>query len=120
MLSKTELAEKYIEILQPLEALVSYNYYKNPELHDHDVLDVYVALLKYVKAKLTNFPLSQHNLIGISSILYEKQRLHLENMQKLYSLEEIQLCLKQLEKSVKFWNRERGSRGYLNYISKFT
>lgn len=119
MLSKTEMSEKYIGILQPLEALVSICYSQHTGLHDHDVLRVYEAHLKYFRAKLTNFPLPQHNLKGISSILYEQQHLFLEEMQKSYSLAEIQQCLKQLEKSVKLWNKEHGSRGYLNFISQF-
>lgn len=119
MLSKTQVAEKYISILQPLEAFVSIYYKRYPEMHDHDVLQVYEALLKDVKAKLTNFPLPQHKLTGIPNMLYEMQNQHLNYMQETYSLEEIQLCLKQLEKSVKLWNREHGSRGYLNFISNF-
>jgi len=120
MLSKSELAKKYIEIFQPLEAFVSYYYKQHPEMHDYDVLNTYEALLKHIRAKLTNFQLPQHNLKGISSMLYEDLYQFLDKIQESYSLEEIQLCLKQLEKSVKLWSREHGSKGYLNFISNYT
>lgn len=108
-----------MDIFQPLEGFVSSYYAEHPELHDHDILHVYEALLKFIKAKITNFPLPQPNLKGVVNELYEDQILFLNEMQNSYSLQEIQLCLKQLEKSVKLWNREHGSRGYLNYISMF-
>jgi hypothetical protein len=119
MLSKNQLAEKYVEIFKPLEVFVSAYYKQYPEIHDKDILKIYESLLKYIKAKLTNFPLPEHKLQGISKMLYEKQYQYLVEIQELYSLEEIQQCLKQLEKSVKLWNREHGSRGYLNFISHF-
>ena len=62
----------------------------------------------------------QHNLKGISSEIYELQLSFLEDMNKTYSILEIQECLKVLQKSVKLWNREHGSRGYLNFISQLT
>jgi len=119
MMSKSQLAEKYIGILQPLEAVVSSYNHQHPELHDHDVLHVYEALIKDVRAKLTNFPQPQHNLRVVSNTLYVFLNTFVIEMQNSYSYEEIQQCLKQLEKSVKLWNRELGSRGYLNFISKF-
>lgn len=118
-LSKSEFAQKYIGILQPLESLVADFYRQYPAMHDHDILRVYETLLKHIKAKLTNFPLPLHNLKGISNDVYALQIAFLEEMESSYSLKEIQECLKTLEKSLKLWNREYGSRGYLTYISQF-
>jgi DNA mismatch repair ATPase MutL len=119
LLSKTELAEKYIEILQPIEVFISHYYRQHPEIYDSDVLHTYQALLKDIKTKLTKLAQPQHSLKSITNVLYEQQNRFLNKFQESYSLEEIQLCLKQLEKSVKFWSREHGSRGYLNYIYEF-
>lgn len=118
-LSKSEFGEKYIEILQPLEAYVATFYRQNPSMHDHDILRVYEALLKRIKARLTNFPLPPPKLAGISLDIYTLHLNFLEKMESSYSLQEIQECLKTLEKSLKRWNREQGSRGYLNFITQF-
>lgn len=119
-LSKAEFAEKYIEILQPLEHIAAHFYRQNPQMHDHDVLRVYEALLKYAKAKLTNYPLPQPNLKGISSQIYLQQLTVLVSKENAYSYHEIQECLKTLVKSVIMWNKNLGSQGYLNFISQFT
>lgn len=119
VLSTTEFAEQYIEILEPLEAIVTLHFRERPELHDQDVLRVYEALIKHYRARLTNFPLPQHNLEGISREIYTKHFKFLEEKESTYSLQELQECLKFLKKSVEFWNRERGSRGYLNFIVDF-
>ena len=118
-LSKTEFAEKYMDVLQPLETCVVYYYRQNPNMHDHDVLHVYENLLKYVKARLTNYPLAPPKLEIISSELYLQQISILVSKENSYSFNELQECLKMLEKSVKLWNKAYGSRGYLNYISQF-
>lgn len=118
-LSKTELAEKYIEILQPLEVYVSAFYKMHPEMYDLDVQKVYECLLKDIKAQLTNYPMPQHKLEGTSDMCYQQLAEFLKEMSKKYLAEEIQACLKQLEKSLKMWTREHGSRGYLNFIAVF-
>lgn len=118
-LSKTEFAEKYVEILQPLETTVAVYYHENNTMHDFDVMHAYGQLLKYIKAKLTNYPLPQITLQGISLELYHYLFEQIELMEQSYTHHELQLALKQLEKSVKFWNREHGSQGYLNFISNY-
>lgn len=119
MSSKTEFAEKYMGLLQPLEMFVTDFYRKYPEMHDYDILRVYETLLKHIKAKLTDFPLPQPKLEGIFRQIFELQLLFLEEMERSYSLQEIQECLKLLEKSLKKWNKNLGSRGYLNFIARF-
>lgn len=118
-LSKTELAAKYIEILQPVEVYVSAFYKMYPEMYDLDVQKVYECLLKNIKAQLTNYPMPKHKLEGISNLLYEQLVEFLTDISKKYLAVEIQSCLKQLEKSLKLWTREHGSRGYLNFIAAF-
>lgn len=118
-LSSSEFTEKYVGVLQPLEFHIVNFYRKNPSLYDYDILRVYEALLKYMKAKLTNFSLPQHKLEGISCDIYECLFTFIEEMEKHYSLEELQACLKRLEKSINFWGKRAGSRGYLNHIVQF-
>jgi hypothetical protein len=119
VLSKTEFAEKYIGILQPLEAFVAHFYRRYPEMYDLDVLRVYEALLKHIKAELTNFPLPEPKLGKISFEIYDQLFMFLEEMKSSYSLQEIQECLKTLERSLKMWSKDRGSRGYLGFIAQF-
>ncbi len=118
-LSSEEFTQAYMGILQPLEAFVVHFYQANPNLHDHDILRVYENLLKLIRAKITNFPLPQNKLEGVPHEIYNAQSSFLVELEQNYSLEEIQACLKKLEKSVKFWNAKGGSRGYLNHISMY-
>ena len=120
-LSKAELAENYIEILQPLEGLVSYTYKVHPEIYDLDVQKAYECLLNDIKAKLTNHPLPHHKIEGLPKSIYTQLTKFLEKFEigNTYSLKEIQACLKLVEKSLKLWTRQHGSRGYLNFITQF-
>lgn len=120
VLSKREFAERYMDVLQNLESFSSSCYQDNQTaLYDNDVLGVYQVLLKYVKARLTNYPLPANNLKGLSLNLYEEMLEVVKFHENSYSLLEIQECLKMLEKSLKLWTRERGSQGYLKFISQF-
>lgn len=118
-LLKLEFVEKYQEVLTPLEFLVIDFYKHNRKMHDHDALRVYEALIKYTKAKSTNYPLPQIKLEGISLDLYQQQLAFLLSKEDSFSFQELMECVKTLEKSLKLWNREFGSQGYLNYISQF-
>lgn len=118
-LPRKELVERCMGILQPVENFIANFYRQHPETHDYDVLSAYEALSKYFKAKLTNFPLPQHKLNGVSYDIYSFQLSFLETMEGSYSLKEIYDCLKTLEKSLKLWTKNQGSRGYLNYIIQF-
>lgn len=118
-LSKLEFTEKYHDILKSIEQLVADFYRQNPKMHDHDVLRVYEALVKYAKAKLTNYPLPQPQFEGISSNLYLKQLDVLHHIESTFSYQKIHDCLKTLVKSVIVWNKNLGSQGYLNFISQF-
>ena len=63
-------------ILQPIESFVSQFYNQYPELQDHDVLPVYEALSKFIRAKLTNFPLPQFKQEDITSEIYAELLLY--------------------------------------------
>ncbi len=78
--SKMEMVESYREILEALENFVKRVYSKNPKLHDHDVLRVYEALIKYYKAKLTNYQLPNVTLTGVCLELYTMQITFLQEL----------------------------------------
>ena len=117
--SKSEFAQKYMGILQLLEAMVVFFYRQHPEMYDSEVLCAYEAMLKDIKAELTNYPAPQHKLEGVFGEIYGELIKFLGEKGGSYSILEIRECLKTLEKSLKMWNRERGSRGYLNFIGQF-
>lgn len=118
--SNEEFIEKYMGVLQPVEMFISSCYKKNPaQLYDFDVEKIFQALLKYIKAKLTDYPLPEPKLQGVSLDLYETIFDFLQGMEKSISLLEIQACLKKLESSQKMWSKEWGSQGYLKFISNF-
>ena len=120
-LSKTEFVEIYHPILIPIESHVAAFYLNNPTAYDFDVLIIYECILKDIKAKLTQFLPPTHKLEGVLKELYELlvKSIDESNQMTKFTLEEIQACLKLLQKSVKLWSREHGSRGYLNFIVNY-
>lgn len=117
LLSKAEFVQEYMKLLESLEVIVVRFYYNNKSITDFDILSVYEALSKLIKAKLTNFPLPEHKLTGDFAQMYDALLSAIEK--ETYSLQEIQSSLKLLIKSVKKWSDLKGSQGYICFISRF-
>jgi hypothetical protein len=125
--------DEHLAVLETLEMNLSEYYAQNPQLIDIDVADAFHALVRHYKLRLENRSFNP-NLKGrskevfemlqtladifVSNGLYPVEDSSLETMQH-YTLEDMLLCFKRLESSLKFWNKEGGRQGYLNYISQF-
>ncbi len=127
-----------LDILQNIEAIVIDIYRKDyPDMKDKEVLKAYEALIQSQRQVARGrTPRPPENLSDSEQMIFDgvqqvlelrrelappsekPQRFSLVN--KTTSFEDTLLaCLRKLQKSVKFWTKERGPQGYLNYINGF-
>lgn len=123
------IEEAYQDILQNIESAVVGVYHQHSELTDFQVESAMEALGRtYVR----NSPILPKNDLAKEVYTAMKAicdwRLGRENMVdedeqpmsvEAVSTDVILACLKKLRKSVSYWNKESGTRGYLGYISQF-
>ena len=141
-----EFEEKYLDVLQNIEAGIVSVYRQHPELVDWDALKAIEALIREYQAEQANRstpevdlkPLPQEVHDSVKAMcewrLGHNQPLKEEEKKSFFSLpsrkspevsfepktaEEIILCLKRIRKSIERWNKRSGRQGYLNFISEF-
>ena len=139
-----EVEGKYLDVLQNIEFAIVQVYREKPELADWDVIRALETLLRGYKAEQIGHPPPTGNLrplaqevhdkvrsiceirLGRAPIVAERERKVLgitfhkksEVLIPSKTVSEIILCLKRIRKSVEFWNKRSGQRGYLNFISE--
>jgi hypothetical protein len=121
--------EKYQDVLQNIEMGIVTVYRDHRELTDYQVDSALEAL---GRTYLRNTPILPKNelakavyqamksmcdwrLGGEAVVDEEDQPMNMDPL----SVDEILACLKRLRKSVSMWNKQGGTRGYLDYISNF-
>jgi len=132
---QSSFEEEHLDILQNIEWSILTVYRAHPDLTDYQVDSALEALIRsyqrektggqsgppalktdlakavYAAAKTScDFRMGRENAVD-----EENQPISIEPV----SIDEIQACLKRLRKSVQTWNKRSGTRGYLDYISKF-
>lgn len=125
--------EEYLDVLQNIEMAIVGVFRDHPELNDYHVDSALEALGRtYQREKIGGQAVLPRP--GLPREVYDavkatcEWRLGRENMvdeegqpfsiQPL-TIDEIQLCLKRLRKSVDTWTKQGGAQGYLKYISQF-
>lgn len=129
------MQEEFLDVLQNIEQAIVSVYRDHRDLTDFQVDSALEALSRtYQREKITGAPVLPKN--NLSLAVYESMkmmcdwRLGRENMvdeegapmqtgMYVLTIDEILACLKKLRKSVSFWNKGGGTRGYLEYISQF-
>jgi hypothetical protein len=114
-MSKVEFAENNFDILFPIESSIAFFYRKDLINNDYDVIRVLEALYAYYRAITTNFPLPEPKLSQNELDLYTTISKQCDGKDPKALLE----CVKVLKKSALLWNKNHGSQGYLQYISRF-
>ncbi len=135
---QSSFEDEYLDDLQNIEASIVSVYREHPELTDYQVDSALEALSRtYSKEKsaggtgevspiLPKGDLARevYNAMKLAcdfrlgrehAVDEEEQPISLEPL----TLDEIVVCLKRLRKSVSTWNKQSGTRGYLDYISQF-
>lgn len=131
-----KFVDKYMDVLQNIETAIVKVYRKDPSLNDYDVMHVLEVAKNLYTAEKSGREWRM-------PLLTEREETLLEAVKSMCdfrmgrggdneeadgpeigilgpkSIDEIIACLKRIFKSAKFWNKRRGPKGYLNYVSKF-
>ncbi len=125
--------DEYQAILQNIEMAIHQVHEEHPQLTDYQVDAAIEALGRSYAREEINKPASLPKG-ELAKEVYEAVKLVCDwrlGRQQLVDEEEqpisiepltidvILACLKRIRKSVKMWNKEAGSQGYLNYIGQF-
>ena len=131
--------DEYFDILQNIESAIIQEYRKDENLMDADVLKAVKALtFHYHAEKRQHRPTTDH-LSGEVKRLFVAVKEVCEwrlgrggaPIQPAWpgqdpdldaepvTVPEIQICLKHVQKSICFWNKEGGPRNYLDFVSQF-
>jgi hypothetical protein len=132
---RKEIDEKLMDVMQNIESVVVSAYRTDHSLSDYSIMSALETLINVYTAEITGRTPRPLKLSPQEQILVEEVhkicewRLgrasledtlnHSEIEVGKKTIEEILMVLKRLLKSVKFWNRQEGSQGYLNYVTRF-
>lgn len=128
--------ERYKDVLLNMESVLMPLYNQHAKMTDHSVIYAIETLIKSLNAEeqgrtitLPDFQPHEKDafdsLRAISYWLMGKGQMTDENGQEIdmklepKTLEEIIACLKRIHKSVQFWLKRGGRRGYYEYVSKY-
>lgn len=128
--------EEYMDVFQNVETAIIRTYREHRNMTDYDVLRAFEVLVDdYSGEKIGRAPrvvrLSETERVLIGSIrticdwrLGRPNTLVDESGEPIASpepitVDEVIMCLKGLIKSAKMWNKERGQRGYLDFIAQY-
>ena len=131
-----EIEEEYQDVLQNIEFAIVEVYREDPMLLDYDVLEGLEALRRYYQAQERQRPAPSLRLFEQSQRVFDRvkgmcewrlgrvelvdgQGEELEVRPEPLRVEEIGQCLKRIHQSVQRWNKLRGRRGYLDFVSPF-
>jgi hypothetical protein len=129
------MEEEDLDVLQNIEHAIVSVYREQPDLTDYQVDSALEALGRtYHREQTGGAPVTPKNSqalevyramklmcdwrLGRENLVDEEGQPMNTGMEPL-AVDEILLCLKRLRKSVGTWNKQGGTRGYLDYISKF-
>lgn len=126
-----EFIEEYMGVLQNIEFALLSSVEDHPELTDHDMLNVIEQLINYYKfqptgdlssAKRKLNPVQQEILETVNSMCESKLGIQPPPIKEMVcdpiTQEELLLCLKRIEKSIKFWSKQGGRKGYITFVSQ--
>lgn len=125
-----EFEDQYLDVLQNIEWALLSLVKDHPELSDHDMLRIIGQALTYYKSQQRENPvIAQSKLTDIRQDIFERIRSMCEwrlgglpppDKQiacNAITIEELILCLKRIEKSIKFWTKQGGRKGYINFAA---
>ena len=144
----SDFEEKYLDVLQNIEAGIVSVYREHPEMTDYEAQKAVEALIREYQAETTGRPVTAAAMNPLAQETYDSVkamcdwrlgRIQLETVKtkekksffkrpsekpavlaiEPKTVEEIILCLKRIRKSIALWNRRSGRQGYLNFVSEF-
>ncbi|MGF1507512.1 MAG: hypothetical protein GYB64_03205 [Chloroflexi bacterium] len=137
-MDREEFIEKYIDVLQNLEAAIAEIYGEIPRMTDASVDRALNALIRTYTAEMIGKPVTLMRLDPHEQRLYDRLKevsdwrlgkgegikneqgeLVVISPSGIKTTEEIVECLNHVRRSVGFWSRKAGRQGYLKFISKY-
>ncbi len=125
-----EFEEQYMDVLQNIEVGLLSSVKSHPELCDHDMLRIVEHLIMHYKSQQKERSTSGPNqLTGIHQEIFQfvlficDSRIGIASSPNdeisfdLITKEELLLCLKRIEKSIKFWTKGGGRKGYIEFVA---
>lgn len=136
------LEDKHPDILQNIEFAIVNVYRADPDLRDNDVIKALDALISHTQRLAMGREVAPPDLPPASDAVYnavvgildlrnrieeeqeeeetQKPRPRFSRALRKTTREDIYLaCLRKIHGSAKWWNRERGERGYLDFVSNY-
>lgn len=126
----TEFEDKYLDVLQNIEWGLLSTTNDNPKLCDHDMLRIVTYVIAYYRSSQRENFLTERKLADTQQEIFERVvamcewRLGLRPLLldkdpccSPISIQELILCLKRIEKSIKFWTKLGGRNGYINFAA---
>jgi hypothetical protein len=125
----TGFEDKYLDVLQNIEWGLLSKTKDNPQLCDYDMLRVVEYAIAYYKSQQRErLPAERpgetrqeifERVVAICDWRLGLQSLSPDKDQYCdpITIEELILCLKRIEKSIKFWTKQAGRKGYINFVS---
>jgi hypothetical protein len=129
------MEEQNLDVLQNIEYAILGIYRSKPELTDFQVDSALEALGRtYQREKVGGaafLPKSSQSVEVYQAVktmcewrlgretLVDEEGQPMPSGPEPLTVDEIQACLKRIRKSVALWNKQGGTRGYLDYISHF-
>lgn len=129
------MEDEYLDVLKNIEQAIIGVYRAHRNMTDYQVDSALEALGRtYQREKVAGAAVLPKNSLAVE--VYESVktmcdwRLGRQNLvdeegqpmqigEDALSVDEVQACLKRVRKSINTWNKQGGTRGYLDYVSKF-
>lgn len=123
--------EQYEATLKDIEGAFVAVYRRHPDLTDYCLQRALDAAVQLYKDRARGHPERPPKLTGVDVPVFDGLHAACDRWlaagagaeagagAQPLKPDEILLCLKRLQKSVEFWNKESGRQGYLNYIRQW-
>ncbi len=134
---KEPFVDRYLDVLQNIEAGIVMVYRRHPEMTDWQALSAVEALIRGYQAEARGRSFVPPSLDPLAQEVYDVVRVMcewrlgrgaefvdeeghtVEIAPEPISLDEIVACLKRVRKSINRWTKEGGRRGYLTFIEPY-
>ena len=134
---KEPFVDRYLDVLQNIEAGIVMVYRRHPEMTDWQALSAVEALIRGYQAEARGRSFVPPSLDPLAQEVYDVVRVMcewrlgrgaefvdeegrtVEIAPEPISLDEIVACLKRIRRSINRWTKERGRRGYLTFIEPY-
>ncbi|MFQ5611052.1 MAG: hypothetical protein ACE5H9_02865 [Anaerolineae bacterium] len=128
--------EEFMDVLQNIEFSIINVYRAHPEMTDSEAEFGLAAVLRQYQAESRGRTPTSRALPGLSQEVFEGVKAMCDwrlgrntiltgddepftEGPPPIALADMIACLKRIRKSIKFWSKEGGRRGYLDYVSRF-